>query len=282
MGTNAAIVLGTVRHFMSDTALTPTSAGEPTLAEVQAYLTANLIKGVLVYYTGTDLDTDSATYIYDVDSSGSAIVVKEPAVVAPLGISTVSMNASQALTTWNRFYNISSATGDFVLTMPPSANADQTGDVLEIFNSSENYISIAADASDTVEGSATPMVIQPNGAVTVKTLSFNKIIVIGAGRSIVSSLANSGFTILGDSLMLQWGEYTSISDDEQTVTFDTNFGEAPYFFDMNRGNAGADNGANQVSFEWGSATVNSIIINPTNASQAAGDVWRWFAIGKAP
>jgi len=64
--------------FVGDTALAPATAGAPTTAEIQTYCQTNNIKNRIVYYTGTDVATDEATYVFSVDSTGSVIRIESP------------------------------------------------------------------------------------------------------------------------------------------------------------------------------------------------------------
>lgn len=284
MGTNSAVTVaaGSARQHLGSTALGAANPTEPSLAEVQTYVSAQGIKNAIVLYTGTDLATDTPTHVYSVDSASEVVVYKEPPVIAPLPVSTLPMTTNQTLSTWKRFYNITSASGDFTVTMPAASTADNYGDVLEIFNGSDRYITIELDAGDTLVGGMTPLVIQPNGAVTVKSIFPNSIAVIGAGRSIVTSNTAQGFAILGEDLMFQWGTHVLTSDDAHVLSFHTAFGATPHFFTLHRSNEGANSGSNEIAIDMSSATTTSIEVNPANTASAPGDLTVWFAIGKAP
>ena len=67
------------RYHIGSTALAPLAA-EPTLAEVQTYLTAQTITDTLAYYTGDDTPASTPSYVYGVDKSGVATLLKEPVV----------------------------------------------------------------------------------------------------------------------------------------------------------------------------------------------------------
>jgi hypothetical protein len=60
-------------HFVSDTALSPAEEGNPTDAEIAAYIAANNLVDTIVYYTGTDTATDAPIDYYHVDASGNII-----------------------------------------------------------------------------------------------------------------------------------------------------------------------------------------------------------------
>ena len=57
------------RLFVGVTALDPVGA-EPTVAEIQALVTAQAYTDGLAYFTGTDTSTDDSTSSYHVDGAG--------------------------------------------------------------------------------------------------------------------------------------------------------------------------------------------------------------------
>ena len=67
--------LGADEVFADDTTVAPATAGAPTEAEIAAFAVANDTLDTLVYYTGTDVAGDAASYIYNVDASGNARMI---------------------------------------------------------------------------------------------------------------------------------------------------------------------------------------------------------------
>ncbi len=61
---------------LTDTAVAPATAGEPTLAEITAAAGAN--RDVFLEYTGTDTATDPVLRSYYIDSAGAVTLVEEP------------------------------------------------------------------------------------------------------------------------------------------------------------------------------------------------------------
>ena len=60
--------------FIPDSVLNPAIPGEPTLGEIQTYVSANNLVGVTVFYTGGDVDDESlATATFLVDANGDAL-----------------------------------------------------------------------------------------------------------------------------------------------------------------------------------------------------------------
>ena len=77
---------GAQRLFISDTDMSPASAGAPTLAEAQAAAdAAGTAISRLVWYNGTDLDTSAdATYAWFADLAGTLTPVLSPPLVGGL------------------------------------------------------------------------------------------------------------------------------------------------------------------------------------------------------
>ena len=71
--------LGINKQFADNITVAPATAGEPTIAEIEAFANASNFFDGLYYYTGTDTSTDVPTHVYWVDQSGNAVLLKEPA-----------------------------------------------------------------------------------------------------------------------------------------------------------------------------------------------------------
>ena len=108
----AGTAVANVRAHITDTATAPALAATPTLAEAQAAITTATLTDTIVYYTGDDLPTSSPTYVYHVDSAGTATVVLQPVtgsannrahltatVVAAAAIATPTLAEIQAAST---------------------------------------------------------------------------------------------------------------------------------------------------------------------------------------
>ena len=80
------------KTFIDDTALAPIEVGTPTSTEFQNYITAEGITDTLAYYTGTDVATDEATYVYQVDSTGDILPL-----LLPLEGASVTLSAIQRI-----------------------------------------------------------------------------------------------------------------------------------------------------------------------------------------
>ena len=76
----AGTAVANVRAHITNTATAPVLAATPTLIEAQAAITAAALTDTMVYYTGDDLPASSPTYVYHVDSAGTATVVLQPVV----------------------------------------------------------------------------------------------------------------------------------------------------------------------------------------------------------
>ncbi|MFK7942356.1 MAG: hypothetical protein AB8B85_05495, partial [Paracoccaceae bacterium] len=85
-GTDAKLYASTgqTRLHATNTAVAPATASEPTVAEIQAWATANTVVSRLVYYTASDTATDDPTKVYHVDSAGVVTLVND--VIANAGI----------------------------------------------------------------------------------------------------------------------------------------------------------------------------------------------------
>lgn len=73
--------------FATDTDVGPAAAGEPTLAEIEAWAAATLpnpTTNSMVRYTGTDTAGDPTTYLYWVDVNGDAEELQSPATAIAL------------------------------------------------------------------------------------------------------------------------------------------------------------------------------------------------------
>ncbi len=65
------------RVFLSNTAVSPATAGSPTITEITT--AAGVNRNVILYYTGTDTATDTPTFVYHIDKSGVVTLIQEPA-----------------------------------------------------------------------------------------------------------------------------------------------------------------------------------------------------------
>lgn len=66
---------GKVEAHADDTTVAPAVAGNPTIVEIEAYvaLAGTVHADGLLYYTGDDLPASTPTYVYWIDSAGSAV-----------------------------------------------------------------------------------------------------------------------------------------------------------------------------------------------------------------
>jgi Major tropism determinant N-terminal domain len=64
------------RTFASNTAVAPASAGAPTTTEIAAF--AGTTRDTVILYTGTDISTDTPTYVFHIDAAGAVTVLKQP------------------------------------------------------------------------------------------------------------------------------------------------------------------------------------------------------------
>ena len=108
-----------INIFADATTVAAIDVVNPTDAEIATFLTASSITDAMVYYTGTDLNTDIVTYIYYVDKAGSLLKLKEPvAGPGPVLVSTVAITADFALNeTLNLSSGAASATGTATITL---------------------------------------------------------------------------------------------------------------------------------------------------------------------
>jgi len=85
---------GNARLFADDTTVSPASAGAPTVAEITTFAGTN--RDTVIYYTGSDTDTDTPTYVFHIDSAGNVTTLQSPSALAlanrsvTVGASTVS------------------------------------------------------------------------------------------------------------------------------------------------------------------------------------------------
>ena len=71
----AAGISGNTRVFVSETALAPLVAGEPTIDEIETFTVNSSHINTLLYYTGTAASTDAIKYVYWVDNAGNATMI---------------------------------------------------------------------------------------------------------------------------------------------------------------------------------------------------------------
>lgn len=71
---------GNNRAHLTVTAVAPVSPGNPSLAEIQAAVTAATLVDTLAYYTGSDTPTDTPNRVYWVDAAGVATAILLPSV----------------------------------------------------------------------------------------------------------------------------------------------------------------------------------------------------------
>lgn len=128
----AAEKRGLPHIFLSSTDVGAGSPASPLLSEIQAAVTAQSITGSLVYYTGTDVDTDPNIFIYSVDPDGVALVID-------------SVTATELTAT-----RVDSSGGAIVETLTPSTN---TGQVRLFVNTNvDNDASLTVAAGETLNG----------------------------------------------------------------------------------------------------------------------------------
>jgi len=108
-----------INIFADATTVAAIDVVNPTDAEIATFLTASSITDAMVYYTGTDLNTDIVTYIYYVDKAGSLLKLKEPvAGPGPVLVSTAVITADFALNeTLNLSSGAASGTGAATITL---------------------------------------------------------------------------------------------------------------------------------------------------------------------
>ena len=69
-------VSGNARVFVSETALAPLVAGEPTIDEIETFAANGSHINTLLYYTGTAASTDAIKYVYWIDNAGNATMIE--------------------------------------------------------------------------------------------------------------------------------------------------------------------------------------------------------------
>lgn len=70
-------VSGNARVFVSETALAPLVAGEPTIDEIETFAANSSHINTLLYYTGTAASTDAIKYVYWIDNAGNATMIED-------------------------------------------------------------------------------------------------------------------------------------------------------------------------------------------------------------
>ena len=70
-------VSGNARVFVSETALAPLVAGEPTIDEIETFAANGSHINTLLYYTGTAASTDAIKYVYWIDNAGNATMIED-------------------------------------------------------------------------------------------------------------------------------------------------------------------------------------------------------------
>jgi len=131
LGTGSGAALD--RVHVTDTALAPALPQAPTDTEVQAYVTTNTITGVLLYYTGTDIDADNPTYVYDVDGSGAVTRLNEPSEIPVESFRTLDGVDSLAFAVAAAAYQtiVHSAAGE-IREITVSTSQDTAGNVARV------------------------------------------------------------------------------------------------------------------------------------------------------
>ena len=70
-------VSGNARVFVSEAALAPLVAGEPTIDEIETFAANGSHINTLLYYTGTAASTDAIKYVYWIDNAGNATMIED-------------------------------------------------------------------------------------------------------------------------------------------------------------------------------------------------------------
>jgi hypothetical protein len=73
------VISPTSRLFADNTSVSPTTAGNPTVVEIAAFVGTTVDS--IVYYNGTDISTNTPTYVYHVDASGNVTLLEKPSIV---------------------------------------------------------------------------------------------------------------------------------------------------------------------------------------------------------
>jgi hypothetical protein len=71
------VINPTTRLFADNTSVAPVIAGSPTVAEIAAF--AGTVVDSIVYYNGTDISTNTPTYVFHIDASGNVTLLEKPA-----------------------------------------------------------------------------------------------------------------------------------------------------------------------------------------------------------
>ena len=268
----------TNRLFLSETDVAPFLAGAPTEAEISA--AAGFTVDVVAYYTGTDVSTDTPTYVYHIDAAGAVTLLQRPVSVSGLSDANVSASGGATIAWGFHTVGLSGNEGDTITLAASSAVG--VGGTLEFYNASSNNLVLALDASDVFISSPVDLTIPPNSGFSARALGASKVEVVGVGQAVETVDAANGYAIIGD-IMIQWGSATITDDNPEVFTFPTAFGAPAYSITVNTSSALTPDGTGQIASATTvvSRTATTFTIDRDNDINGTYD-FDWIAVGSKP
>ncbi len=190
---------GNATLFLSNTAVGPATAGQPTLAEIAAAAGAN--RDRVLIYSGTDNAGDPITHAFHIDSAGLVTLVNEPTAGTANPIVFLSNTAVAPATAGSpTLAEITAAAGANRDTFLVYTGTDNAGDPVV----SSYYIDSAGTVALVHEpaGAANPTLFLPNAAVAPATTGEPTIaeITAAAGANRDRMLVYTGTDNAGDPI----------------------------------------------------------------------------------
>lgn len=257
--------------FAGETFINPATAGSPTEAEIVAKVVEN---DVVVFYTGTNVNTDPVTHVFHKDASGNVVTLEKPISIG--GLTDVAV-AAPATIAWLTHTVINSASPGDVITIADSSTA-AIGDEIEVYNASSEGLTLNI-GTNLILGNTVPNEVPPQSGFTVRKVGSNTIEVVGTGEPVKALAATDGYVIIGD-VMIQWMRVTAISDLPEQYVYPVAFGGVP--FTVHAQKCDETGGDNNISVVLSGLTATYATLNPTDADSVPGDVYMVTIIGPKP
>jgi len=195
----------------------------------------------------------------------------------------ISSAAAMDTTYANKLVVFQNATSNFAVTLPLVA-ACSVGTVLRFLNITSYSITLARSGSDTINASATSLVIGPGDTLTLVRSSANTVwlSVDGSANLVLSSgafgsiLSGNGYQKLPSGLILQWGMNQGTTASYQTYSFPIAFPNNVYSMVVTTNNVNT-----QYTGRVNVLSLSQFQIGNSNGQGSwAADVVSWIAMGR--
>ena len=207
------------RVFLSNTSVSPATAGAPTVAEITSAAGTNRNK--ILYYTGDDTSTNTPTYVYWIDNAGTVTQLDSPAsATQTLYNSDGSITGTRAVQFNNGNINFTNAgTGSFVAQVQSSPTLSGTLTV------NDNYVEIKSISSAVKVGAGIDVDISSGNALRLNGSS-------GAAEQVIASQGSALAPVWQDAGLIKRGSVTTNITAASSGIYDVDGSTASFTFTL--------------------------------------------------